>query len=279
MAVLLALLAAAGYGAGDFAAGLASRRFASGPVAAVTQTLGLVIVAVALLIFPGSGPSAPALWWGAASGLGSAVGALALYRGLASGQMSVVAAVSAVLSAVIPTIVGLALGDRLTVGAATGIVIAVPAIAMVSWQPGAADPRAARAGLLYGGIAGLGFALLFIALDRAGTRAGAWPLLPGQVVAVLLVLPVARRGLAGVGRPSRGASGLMVGAGILSGIASLLFLAATGHGQLAIVAVLTAMYPAVTILLSRTLLAERWSRVQGAGLVTAATAIVLVSVS
>lgn len=235
--------------------------------------------AVALLIFPGSGPSAPALWWGAASGLGSAVGALALYRGLASGRMSVVAAVSAVLSAVIPTIVGLALGDRLTVGAATGIVIAVPAIAMVSWQPGAADPRAARAGLLYGLVAGLGFALLFIALDRAGTRAGAWPLLPGQVVAVLLVAPVAWRGLVGVGRPSRGAAGLIVGAGVVSGIASLLFLAATGHGQLAIVAVLTAMYPAVTILLSRTLLAERWSRVQGTGLVAAAAAVVLVSVS
>jgi hypothetical protein len=33
--------------------------------------------------------------------------------------------------------------------------------------------------------------LLFIALDRAGTRSGAWPLIPGQAVALLSVLPFA----------------------------------------------------------------------------------------
>jgi hypothetical protein len=36
----------------------------------------------------------------------------------------------------------------------------------------------------------------------------------------------------------------MLGAGVLSGIAKLLFLAATGRGALAIVAVLTSLYPA-----------------------------------
>jgi hypothetical protein len=73
---------------------------------------------------------------------------LALYRGLASGQMSVAATLSA--------------------------------IAMVSWQPGSADPSAVRAGVLYGALAGLGFALLFVALDQAGTHAGAWPLSPAR---------------------------------------------------------------------------------------------------
>src|SRR5450631_515109 len=124
MAVLLALLSAAGYGAGDFCAGLASRRFDPGPVSAATQAIALVAATVSLTIVRGHSPTAGELWWGAASGVGSGVGVLALYRGLASGHMSVAATLSAVLAAVIPAIVGLALGNRLTAGAAIGIVIA-----------------------------------------------------------------------------------------------------------------------------------------------------------
>jgi drug/metabolite transporter (DMT)-like permease len=64
---------------------------------------------------------------------------------------------------------------------------------------------------------------------------------------------------------------------VISGVANLLFLAATGRGQLAVVAVLTALYPAVTVLLARVFLAERWTRLQAVGLLAAAAAIVLVS--
>ncbi len=275
--VVLGLLAAVAYGTSDFAAGLASRRFAPGPVTGVAQALGLITAAAAVLLFPGVGPRAAVLGWGAVSGLGSALGTLSLYHGLSVARMSVVAALSAVLTAVIPGIVGLALGDHLTIGAAAGIVIAIPAIGLVSWQPQPAERSAARAGLLYGALAGLGFALLFIALDRAGTRAGAWPLIPGQVVALLLIAPFAYRGLPRAGRPSRATGALALGAGVLGGVANLLFLAATGHGQLAIVAVLTALYPAVTVLLARALLSERWTRLQACGLLTAAAAIVLVT--
>jgi hypothetical protein len=89
--------------------------------------------------------------------------------------------------------------------------------------------------------------LLFIALDRAGTHAGAWPLIPGQLVALLVIAPFAYRGVTGSATPSRSALALMLGAGFLSGIANLLFLAATGAGELAIVAVLTSLYPAATV--------------------------------
>jgi len=143
--------------------------------------VALLTAAVAVLLFGGVGPRAGALEWGAVSGLGSGLGTLALYRGLSAARMSVVATLSAVLTAVIPVIVGVALGNHLTTANAAGIVIAIPAIALVSWQPRVPTIAArARAGLIYGILAGLGFALLFIALDRAGTHAGAWPLLPGQ---------------------------------------------------------------------------------------------------
>jgi drug/metabolite transporter (DMT)-like permease len=70
---------------------------------------------------------------------------------------------------------------------------------------------------------------------------------------------------------------LTVGVGVLSGTANLLFLAATGRGQLAVVAVLTALYPAVTVVLARVFLAERWTRLQIVGLLTAAAGIAMIS--
>ena len=51
-------------------------------------------------------PTDADLLWGAASGLGSGVGTVFLYRGLASGRMAVVAPVSAVGAAVVPVVVG-----------------------------------------------------------------------------------------------------------------------------------------------------------------------------
>lgn len=275
--VLLALLSAMAYGTGDFIAGVASRRISAGVVAGGSQFIGLLIALFAALAFARSTPTAQTLEWGALSGVGSGLGALSLYRGLAVAQMSTVATVSAVLAAVVPVIVGVSLGEDLSVGAWTGIALAVPAILLVSAH-GHEHPGDSRRGLLYGSIAGLGFALMFIALDRAGNRAGAWPVVPSQLVCVTVIAPFLVRGLNSLSRPARNSAVLVIGAGVLSGSANLLFLAATGRGPLAVVAVLTALYPAVTVLLARLLLSERWSRTQVAGLIAAAIAITLVTI-
>lgn len=106
MAIFLALMAAF-YGIPDFAAGMASRKLTAGPVSAAVVVLTLMTAVVSVLLFPGGeNPDAHVIWWGAASGFGSAVGTLALYHGLSVGRMSVVATLSAVLAAVIPAIVG-----------------------------------------------------------------------------------------------------------------------------------------------------------------------------
>jgi uncharacterized membrane protein len=277
VSIVFALLSAAAYGTSDFCAGLASRRVSSELVTFAAQALGVLTAAVAILLFPGNGPAGSALAWGAVSGIGSALGVLSLYHGLAVARMTVVVTLCAVLTTVIPVIVGVALGNQLGIVAIIGIVIAVPAIALVSWQPGAT---------LYGVLAGLGFALLFIALDQAGTHAGAWPLLPGQLISLLIITPFAYRALSPArrassttesGRPSRTTMILTLAAGVLSGAANLLFLAATSGGQLAVVAVLTSLYPAATVVLARVVLAERWTRSQVVGLLTALTAVILVS--
>lgn len=279
MAILLALASAACYGTSDFLAGLASRRYAAEPATALILAVEVLGSVVALIIDPGHGPSTRAIAWGAVSGIGAGMGTLFLYRGLAAGAMTVVGTVSGILAAVVPVIVGLALGNHLSAGEAIGIVIAVPAIALVSWQPHAEDTAGARTAALYGALAGCGFALLFIGLDRAGTRAGMWPLPIGQAVGFCLVAPFAARQILHAGRPELADLPYVVISGVLAVGAALFFLLATGHGELSIVAVIAALYPAFTVLLARVVLSERWSTLQVVGLLVAAASVVLVSVS
>lgn len=276
MGILLGLLAAVAYGASDFAAGVGGRRSSSAAVAIISQPIGLLAAVVAVLVLQPASPTAGALVWGAVSGLGGGVGTLALYRGLTVGRMSVVAPLSAVLTAAIPAVVGISSGDSLSPLRLAGLALALPAIALVSRQ--APEPSGGRGlGVVEGLVAGLGFALLFIGLARAGTDSGAWPLVPGQAIAVATVVAI---GLA-AGRPGgtwRAAVRPAALTGVLGGIANLSYLAATGEGQLSVVAVVTALYPAVTIVLARGMLHERWAPVQSAGLVLSALAVACISV-
>jgi drug/metabolite transporter (DMT)-like permease len=278
MAVILGLLAALAFGSSDFVAGVGGRRADAIAITAVAQPFGLLAALVGVVILPKGSPSPAVLEWGALSGVGSGLGTVALYWGLSAGAMNVVSPLAAVVSAVLPALVGVVLGERLSPLAVGGIVLALPALVMVSLTGRRQDARRGSAGPIAAGlVAGGGFALLFIALDQAGTAASAWPLVPGQSVAIMIVaLFVVGR------RPRRSTWGSSVrwgvAAGPLSGIANLLYLAATGQGELAIVAVLTALYPAVTVALAAGLLRERIGRLQALGLLIAAISVAMISV-
>ncbi len=277
MSILLGLLAALAFGTGDFFAGQASHRLRPAIVTAGSQSVGLLTVIVAVVLFPGDGATAKAVIWGAIGGVGSGSGALALYYGMTVGRMSIVATLSGLVGAVIPVIVGLIGGDSIETASAIGIVIAIPAIGLVSWHP-STDEEAGQTGAIWGILAGIGFALLFVALDHAGTESGAWPLVGNQVASVLVTAPLAvLTFVGGHALVTRRGVLMTAGAGILIGLANICFLAATHTGELAIVVVLTALYPGVTAILARVFLAEHWNRWQKIGLITAFAAVILVS--
>jgi len=290
--VVLALSSALFYGTGDFLGGEGSRRSSPAQMSLLVQSTGLVVAVIAVAITAHGSPPAAVIEWGALAGVGSAIGNQALYRGLASGAMNVVAPLSAVLTAVLPAIVGLAGGDRLGLAGGAGLVIAVPAIGLVSLspaQPSSDHPAQARArstvrfGVGWGLLAGCGFGLLFIGLDKAGTTSGAWPLLSDQIVAILLVGTVTtylRRRARSSTRPSTPWSSALIW-GLASGLGgaggNVFFFAATGTGSLTVVAVLSALYPAITVLLAAIVLHERTGRIQLIGLLISAAAVALIS--
>jgi len=191
MGVLLALGSAALYGIADFAGGLLSRRAGFAVVALLGQAGGLVLMAIVAPLLPGE-PTGAGLVWGGLSGVGTGLGMVFLYRGLSRGAMSVVVPVSAVGGLAIPVLVGVALlGDRPTVLAVTGMVLAVPALWLVSHRG-----RTESAGSLDALLASLGIALQYLALAQAPHDAGLWPVLAGRVTATLAVLPIAWRSAA-----------------------------------------------------------------------------------
>lgn len=282
VAVVLALFAALGYGVGDFVGGMAGRRSHPALIPIAIQIIGIVVAVLAVLFGLGGSPTGSVLLWGAVSGIGSGIGNGALLRGLGRGEMSVVAPVSAVITAALPVLVSAVLGDRLPVLGWVGVGLALPAVALASWSGSAAGFR--WADVVYGAVAGGGFGLLFIALDQAGAEAGAWPLVPGQVVALIVVAVAA---LPELMRLRRAGSPIQTGvilrwggaAGLLGAAANILFLLATGTGTLAIVAVLAGLYPAVTVVLAAVFLHERPRPVQILGLVAAAASVVLIVTS
>jgi drug/metabolite transporter (DMT)-like permease len=279
MGALLALLAAVIYGVGDFVGGFGGRKVPAALVPIPMQAVGVLTAALAILSGFSGQPTAAVLAWGAIGGIGSGVGNAALIRGLAGGRMSVVAPLSAVLTAALPSVVGVLTGDRLALSAWLGIALAFPAIALTSSGDDAAGGT--WRDIAYGALAGCGFGLLFVALDRAGTDAGAWPLLPGQIVALALAAafatPEIRRLRRDGGRVQFGpALRWGAAAGALGATANLLFLIATSHAQLTVLAVLVSLYPAVTVVLAAGVLRERIHRLQALGLLASAVAIALI---
>jgi drug/metabolite transporter (DMT)-like permease len=300
LAIVLALASAIGYGGSDFAAGLASR---GASVIRVTLLASAVSAAVTVAALPFAAPRPPgaaALAWGAAAGLGGTAGAFALYFGFRQAAFSIAGPLSAVGAAGFSVLAGLLFGERPTVLALTGIALALPAIVGVSVSasgeadgeppPGAATGRQA-AGVVYGLAAGACFALLFIGLDRAGSGSGMWPVAAAAVgelaaaagVAVLAGLAglAARRGAAGGGvfrlADSR-ARLLAVVTGAAGAAGTILFFFATHQGFLAVTAVLTSLYPAVTIVLARTVLGERLTAMRLGGLALAGVCVSLIAV-
>jgi drug/metabolite transporter (DMT)-like permease len=272
-AVLLSLLAALSYGLADFAGGLSSRRASAWSVALVALAAGAVLL-TGMAVVLGGDPTTEDLLWGMAAGVCNGFGTAYLYRGLSSGRMGVVAPVSGVGTAVIPVVVAVLLGERLSASVWVGILLALPAIWLVAREP--ASGPVAPGGVLDGVRAGLGFGGLFVALGQVSDDAGLLPLALNQLTAgVTIVLMAVVTRQSWIPRERAALGGLA--AGVLAAMATLCFLLATQHGFLSVAAVLTSLYPAFTVILAAAVLREHVHRAQAAGLVLCAVAVALVA--
>jgi drug/metabolite transporter (DMT)-like permease len=265
MPILLALVSALLYGVSDYCGGRAARSASTFVVALIGQSASTVLTAVVVLLLGDPFPGAADIGWSAAAGVASTVGITAFYFALANGAMTVVAPLTAVVSAVVPVAVGISLGERPATIALMGVALAIVAVALVSGIGGRAERPTRAPIVLVAVVAGTGFGLLFVCLDRTSESSGLWPLLLAQLTSLLILATVcvARRVRV---TSRRFDAGLMVLAGCLAVTANVAYLAATRQGLLSLVAVITSMYPASTVVLATVLDHERMSNSQAVGL-------------
>jgi drug/metabolite transporter (DMT)-like permease len=222
-------------------------------------------------------PSWAAVGWAALAGSAGIVALGAFYRALAIGTMSVVAPISATAAAV-PVLVGLAEGERPGGLQIAGMVAALAGVILASREPVEEGcPPANRAAIGLALVAAAGFGTFFVGIDRASATAEVpWVIVVQRccsvsllVIATLVVRPTL---------PRDGASLLVLAAvGLLDLGANGLYALATTKGLLSVVSVLGSLYPAVTVVLARFVLAERIARVQEVGVVLALAGVIAIS--
>lgn len=277
MTVVLGLAAAILYGVGDFAGGFASRRRGAVTVLLWSYPVGAVLMAALLPLFGGHLTGRAAVF-GALGGLAGLLGVIVMYSLMTVAPINVISPVTAVLAAIVPVAVGLGIGERPRAVALVGIVLGLVAVVLVSRTTdehphGRISPRI----LALAVVSGLGFGLYFVFLDRAGDNTGLWPLVVSRVVSAVAIVPIAAQRDAM--RTVTGSTlAIVVLAGACDALANFCFLLSARHGLLSLASVLTSLYPATTVLLAMGLLHEHASRVQRAGLLLAAGAIVLITV-
>jgi drug/metabolite transporter (DMT)-like permease len=276
--VIAGLLTAVLYGAGDFCGGLASKRAAVLQVVAGSHAVGLVgIVAFSLVV--GSRPGPADLVLGAAGGALGGGGVTLLYRRLAEGPMQVVAPLTGLVSAVVPAGWGLAIGERLSATAGAGGALGLVAILLVSLAapPGATSAPVTVRVVFESLLAGAGFGGFFIFLDATDASSTPWPIAGARLLTTVVLMAALAGRRQPIVPPTAAVARLIVAAGLLDVGANASFLHATNNGLLTVASVLSSLYPVVTALLARIVLAERISSFQRWGFVAAMAGTTLIA--
>ena len=262
MAALLALAGALGWGVGDFLGGIAARRLAVLTVLVVSQFVGLVGVYIWVLL---SGDAVPGLGEIAAAGAGgiaALVGLAALYRGFAIGAMGIVAPISAA-SPLVPLAVDVGHGITPSTAQWLGLVLVVTGIVSLSWEPSNTAHRiAAGAGLAI--VAALGFGFFFVGIDAGADESSAWAVAAARTASVPVAVAAALALRTPLTAPRR-LLPMLVAVGVFDTGANIMVAAASARDAIGIVAVLSSLYPIVTVVLAWLVLGEHLPRAKRAG--------------
>lgn len=277
MALLAALMSSLLWGTSDFAGGTLARRRPAIAVVVMSALIGLsATVLVAALAGSFSDPTGYVGWALLAAVAGSA-GIVAFYQALATGTMGVVAPIAA-LGVVVPVAVGLAQGNRPSPAQDVGILVAVVGVMLASGpelRRGESSRSAARP-LWLAGCAALGFGIVFVALAHGARSSTVMTLLVMRAASLVLLCGIARATATSLRFEPADVPQLLV-VGLFDLGANLTFAYASRHGLLAVVAVLSSLYPAVTAVLARVVHTELLSRLQVLGVAGAVTGVVLIA--
>ncbi len=275
-AIGLALAAAAVWGAGDFSGALATRRASVSGALVISHGIGMVLLALMTFVRGEPTVSTQDLLIGAVSGVLIGIGLAALYRAFAVGRLSLVAPIAAVLSAIIPVLFGIFTQGLPTLVQVIGFVIALIGITFISRSTSESE---GHGGVGWAVTAGVSVGIYFILMQQIDGQAPFMPLTIVRVVSFVMMLVLALVGYRNrLWIPTGAALPLALLAGVMDITGSTLYVMAGEYGRLDVVAMLSALYPASTVILARVILKEKTNQTQNLSILAILLAIILVTI-
>lgn len=287
MAALFAIFSSITFGGADFLGALVTRRAALIAVMLGNQGAAfLALLLAAAIVTPfWLPPSDVAL--GILAGISTSFGIPMLYKGLAIGPMSIVAPVTALVAMLLPVLYGMVvLGEAPPALTLLGFVLAGLAVFLLgggeklfeSLRPAAARQATPLRAFAYALGSGSCIAIFYVATRSCSAESGLWPLVVARLVALIAMagLALIRRRDQPLVWPGALILACILLSGALDGAGNAFYILAAHRGDLGVVATITSLYPATTILLARYGLGERISLAQTIGVVSALAAIVAI---
>jgi drug/metabolite transporter (DMT)-like permease len=302
MTVVLALFASLFIGVSDFLGGLDSRSRNPLETSLVLFLATLVTLVPIAVLLGASDLTGHDLGLGAVSGLTTSIAYVGFFAAIGHGRISIVAPISAVVTALLPAIAGIAEGNTLSTLARYGVLCALLAIPLVAYETedsdesaaenaiedGTEDERGAKSGnaiadndwstarqVLVSILCGVGFGFYFFCIGHTHRSAGLWPTVASLLVGIAVIAPIAAR--SDVLPTTASLSRLAVVAGLALGVADAALTTALQRGPLTVASVLGNLYPLVTIALGVTVLGERVRIWHAAGIVLAVAGVAMIA--
>jgi drug/metabolite transporter (DMT)-like permease len=272
-AIALALGASLTWGLADFFGPLKGRTYGVLRVLVFVQLGGLAAIA-AIVAIRGKGPADAAALLAIPAALSGTLGLYAYYRGISVGAMSIVTPIAGI-SAVVPVVVGIVSGDRPSPWQLAGFACALAGVFLAAHEPARAGSRLA-AGVGLALLAAIGFGCYFPPMHAAGDADFWWASLFFRMTSSSVILTAAAFRRPSLRVPPFEVPVLaLIGTGDMLG--NLLFAAASTSGLVSVTSVLASLYPIVTVVLARIVLAERVARSQEAGIGLTLAGVALIS--
>jgi drug/metabolite transporter (DMT)-like permease len=271
--VTFALSSAVVYGSADFSGGIASRRSHQFQVLAIASLASVLLMGTATMLGKELLPSFTSMFWAALAGISGALGIAVFYHALSLGNMAIVAPTAGVVGAILPVVFAIITKGFPGVFQMIGFVIACVGIWLVTRTPTEVRFTSQNVVML-AIVSGIGFGGFFILIAQVDSGAvfATLTVQKSASACIAMLLLLAKR----IPFPTIQGNPLALLAGILDVGANALYLYAKEFTRLDVAAVLTSLYPAVTVFLACMLLKEKISRMQWGGVILCITAIGLI---
>jgi drug/metabolite transporter (DMT)-like permease len=278
MTIVLALLASLFIGASDFLGGIDSRTRNPLETSLVVFLAAFVTLVPIAFLLGASDLRTHDLGLGAVSGLTTGIAYVGFFATIGHGRISIVAPISAAVTALLPAAIGIAEGNVLSTLALVGVICALVAIPLVAYETAASDTdtdwSTARQ-VVVSILCGVGFGFYFFCIGHTHRSSGLWPTVATLVVGIAVIAPLAARG--GVMPSFVSLSRLAVAGGVTLGLADSALTTALQRGPLTVASVLGNLYPLVTIALGVAVLGERIRSWHAVGILLALVGVAMIA--